>query len=143
MDTVSTKNSKGITFCTISLLPTQDFIYVEWIGFVNEVEASKTACLKIVEFIRRSGKNILLNDNRKQTGPWPPVEQWLGEVWIPGMKTAGLKRFAHLHSPNYFTELSAKNNLKDVVAGIEFGHFNNEKEATTWLTSLNEVQPQV
>ncbi|MEM9829547.1 MAG: hypothetical protein AAF944_02865, partial [Bacteroidota bacterium] len=139
MNTVSIKNSKGVVFCTISALPSEEFIYVEWIGYVNEVEASKTACRKIVDFIEQSGKSILLNDNRKQTGPWPPVEKWLGEVWIPAMKEAGLKMFAHLHSPSYFTELSAKNNLKDILGGIEFGHFKSEEEAKAWLTTPNEV----
>ncbi len=143
METTSIKNSKGIVFCTISLLPKEDLIYVEWIGFVNEAEASKTACWKIVEVIKHSKKSLVLNDNRKQTGPWPPVEEWLGKVWIPGMKDAGLKRFAHVHSPNYFTELSAKNNLKDTVSGIEFGHFNNEKDAKMWLIGLSEVVPKV
>ena len=142
MNTVTTENSRGTMFCTISL-PAENFIYVEWVGFVNEVDASKTACLKIVDFIRKSGKSLVLNDNRKQTGPWPPVEQWLGEVWIPGMRDAGLKRFAHLHSSNVFTELSAKNNLRDTVEGIEFGHFKDEEEAKAWLAGVNEVLPKV
>ncbi|MGD1895023.1 MAG: hypothetical protein ACFB15_31070 [Cyclobacteriaceae bacterium] len=141
--TVNIKNSKDVTFCTISALPSEDYIYVEWIGFVNEIEASKIACRKVVDFIERSGKILLLNDNRKQTGPWPPIEKWLGEVWIPAMRNAGLKMFAHLYSPSYFTELSAKTNLRDTVGGIEFGHFNSEEDAKGWLANQDEALPKV
>ena len=143
MNAVNIKNSKNITFCTISLMPSQNYVYVEWIGFIDEAETSKTACQEVVEFIQHSEKSLLLNDNRRQTGPWPPINKWIGEVWIPSMIEAGLRKFAHIYSPNYFSELSAKKNLRDDVSGIKFGHFSNEKKARKWLVGRSEALPNV
>ena len=85
--------------------------------------------MSVLETIKQSGKKLLLNDNREQTGPWPPTNIWLEETWVPAIRKAGIERFAHLHSSNIFTEMSARKTLGDNASEIAFGHFGSKRRA--------------
>lgn len=127
------ENATGKTFLEVSLLSENNILKCRWIGFVNEIEPSKKACLLIISLIEKYSVKLIFNDNREQTGPWPPINDWLFDVWFPGMKEAGLEKFAHIHSENIFTEISAKSVLQEDILGITFKHFDTPQTATDWL----------
>ena len=133
------ENSKGKVFMEASLQPEGNILYCRWIGLVNEIEPSKKACLLITSLIEKHEVSLVLNDNRDQKGPWPALDDWLGSVWIPGMANAGLKKFAHIHSENFFTEVSAKKILQENIMGITFKHFNSTETAKNWLFEVVNV----
>lgn len=135
MQTLSIKNFNDIDMFKLKLLEDEHILYSEWIGFINDIPMAKESCLAVVDKIEETKVHLLLNDNRQQEGPWPTIDDWLQNVWIPAMSKAGLKYFAHIHSKNIFTKFSASNILSEVKNGIEFRHFDNEKSAKDWLLS--------
>lgn len=113
-----------------------DWLYADWQGYLNE-EGAKKSALAVIKGIKETGTTKVLNDNRNQTGPWPPIDQWLAEVFIPGLKEAGLQYFAYIHSPSVFTQMSASKFANQIINEIEFDHFKDETEARQWLKSKN------
>ncbi len=135
MQPITLKNSKNTDMFKIKLLEKEHIIYSEWIGFISEIDIAKQACLMMVNKIKETKVRLLLNDNRKQLGPWPSIDDWLSTVWIPDMSDAGLKYFAHIHSKSVFTQISANKILSETKNGIEFRHFEDEESAKKWLIS--------
>ncbi|MFC5534798.1 hypothetical protein ACFPQ1_10880 [Rhodocytophaga aerolata] len=45
---------------------------------------------------------------------------------------------AHIHSTNYFTQLSSQNALKNIIDGMKIYHFSGHNEAIKWLNESNE-----
>ncbi|MCU0353068.1 MAG: hypothetical protein MUD08_04900 [Cytophagales bacterium] len=133
MEYSTVSNPKGEEFFHAYHNADENLIHCQWMGFVNDIEAAKQACLAMVSLIRQTQCPNLLNDNRLQTGPWPPINDWLQSVWIPQMANAGLRHFAHIHSENFFTELSAKRVLTEQVGELVFQHFKDEAVARQWL----------
>lgn len=127
------ENSEGKTFLEIDLHQEHNILYCRWIGLITEIESSKEACLLIISLIEKYKVKFLLNDNRDQKGPWPAINEWLGTVWIPGMVEAGLEKFAHIHSENVFTEMSAKRALQEEVIGLTIKHTKSYQSANEWL----------
>ncbi len=74
-----------------------------------------------------------MNEVKNSNGKLMFKINYLEEVWIPGMAEAGLKFFAHIHSDNVFTQLSASRIVSESKHGIEFRHFKDESIAKKWL----------
>ncbi|MEH0154382.1 hypothetical protein V6R21_09575 [Limibacter armeniacum] len=129
-------NSSNQVFFRGEYLPTDNMLNCEWIGFIAEIEPSKEACNKVVELSKKYNSSCVLNDNRNQTGPWPKIDDWLENHWMPSLAAAGVKFIAHIHSPNVFTNFSAQKHFKDTKHGIEFKHFQDEEEAKNWLKEM-------
>lgn len=104
-----------------------------WIGYVtvDEVKAGADACL---ELIRERGAAKLLNDNTHLTGPWDDANEWIATDWMPRALGAGLKRFAHVVSPDIFAALSAEA-MQTKVSEFDFEMriFRAKTEAERWL----------
>jgi hypothetical protein len=127
-------DSKGNVFFDAHYRADLGILHCEWIGFINDIEPAKKACLLMAELIKFYGCKLLLNDNRRQIGPWPAINSWLENTWKPALSAAGLKSFAHIHSENVFTQFTANKVLqKEFSHGIHFGHFENEEIAIAWL----------
>jgi hypothetical protein len=125
-------NSKGQVFFTAEVKP-DNVLYCEWIGYINDIPNTQKACLLMVEIAQRYRCKIVLNDNRRQIGPWPAINEWLETTWKPALAKAGIKWFAHIHSENIFTQISAnKVLLSQISCGIEFHNFDSEPSALAW-----------
>ncbi len=114
-------------------LDQEKIVEPHWIGFVTEKEPAKEACLAIMDCVRDNQASGLLNDNTRQRGPWPELDGWLEGHWLPGLEAAGLKRFAHVHSENIFTSISAQKALKASFNDMAIHHFKSRGEALAWL----------
>ncbi|GAB4399805.1 MAG: hypothetical protein OHK0053_20620 [Microscillaceae bacterium] len=127
------KNAQNLVYFKITYFPETHLVESEWIGFINDVESSKQAYLLMSEFLNQYRCEAILNSNKKQVGPWPKVDEWLAETWLPHMQMTGLKYFAHLHSRNLFTQVSAERAFANIPKGIFLEHFYEEEQARQWL----------
>lgn len=133
------KDSKGEIFFKARYRDNDSILYCEWIGFINDIEPAKKACMRMVELLEEKKCKMLLNDNREQIGPWPPISDFLNDIWKPALAKAGLLAFAHIHSENVFTQFTANRVLNaEKSHGIHFEHFDNEERAIFWLKSIAE-----
>jgi hypothetical protein len=107
------------------------------------VEEVKEACLKGLSLIEKNKCPNLLNDNSQISGPWSGANEWIATVWMPKALSLGLKRFAHVVSPNIFSALSAEQ-LVNKVEGMNFEMriFKTKKEAQQWLKAAQAVNYQ-
>lgn len=115
------------------------FLRIAWIGFINE-ERAKTGILEELAAIQKTNRNLLLVDNREQSGPFPKaIDAWVAEEIAPKILSLGGARFAQVLSQNVFTEFSAKNmennqEINDKQA-IHIANFPTEEAAINWLLS--------
>lgn len=133
MQNVELKNQIGKVFFTLEYDKVNDWLYANWIGFVNveEVIQGATKCLEAFE---QTHCPNFINDNRLLTGPWNKANDWIATVWMPRALEAGLKNFAFVMSPNIFGELSAKEletHLENV--GFVMKNFKDFDLATEWM----------
>ena len=92
--------------------------------------------------------SLLFNDNRNQIGgfDFPEVMEYMNSQWIPKLISNGLRKFAHIISPDLDTKLSTfKLNqiTKEFVVkekdeseiGLEYIMFKDSDVALDWLKS--------
>ena len=125
--------STGKVFYTVEYNEEHQWLYSNWVGYVN-VEDVKKGCNLGVELIRETGCPNLLNDNRQLTGPWRNANEWIAQDWTPRALQVGLKNFAHIASPNVFAEYSAKDlETRLDELGFVLKIFNDVELAQQWL----------
>ena len=133
------KNSQGEVYYTVEYDPLHYWNYSNWIGYVKASDVV-TACEEGLTLIQANRSPRLLNDNRQITGPWHEANDWIATTWMPQALSFGLKRFAHIVSPNVFSALSAQQLVSQVEAmNFEMRIFQDPAVAQEWLrTSLPE-----
>lgn len=135
METIdySVKNKLGEVYFTSVFDDENGWIYNEWKGDLTVDEVIE-ACKVSLEFIEKEKPELVLNDNSRLTGSWDEANEWIAQNWMPRALAAGLKKFAHVISPDVFGALSAEE-LVTKVSGFEMRIFENEEEAKAWLRS--------
>lgn len=125
----------GTTFVKIEYSSDQSWVYVEWIGYQTE-ERSKKGMNKYLDIMQKYKVTQVLNDNRKQTGPYPKgIDSWIAQDWFPRALKAGFKHAATILAEGIFTQLSSKQ-LETTVAGASYKVFQSEYDAKAWLKSV-------
>ncbi len=134
---IEAKNKFNKVYYTVEHDKANNWNYSNWIGFVT-VEEVKEACLKGLALIEKNKCANLLNDNSQISGPWSGANEWIASVWMPKALGLGLKRFAHVVSPNVFSALSAEQ-LVNKVEGLDFEMriFKTKQDAQDWLKSYS------
>ncbi len=135
METIdySVKNKLGQEYFTSVYDEENGWVYNEWKGDVTANEVIE-ACKVSLEFVKKQQPEKILNDNSQLTGSWDEANEWIAQNWMPQALAAGLKKFAHVISPDVFGALSAEE-LVTKVSGFEMRTFESEKEAKAWLKS--------
>ncbi|MEM9828988.1 MAG: STAS/SEC14 domain-containing protein [Bacteroidota bacterium] len=135
METIdfSVKNKLGEVYYSFSFDEENGWIYSEWKGDVTADEVIE-ACKAGIDYIEEKKPEKILNDNSQLTGPWDEANEWIAQNWMPRALAAGLKKFAHVISPDVFGALSAEE-LITKVSGFEMRIFEDEEEAKSWLRS--------
>ena len=127
------QNKRGKVYYTIEYDPANHWNYSNWLGFVS-IEEVIAGCEEGLELIIANGCPSLLNDNRQISGPWSGANEWIVQSWMPRALEAGLKRFAHIVSPNVFSALSAQQLVSRVEdLGFEMRIFEDQPSAEAWL----------
>jgi hypothetical protein len=133
MQKIELRNHVDKVFFTLEYRETENYIYANWIGFVN-VDNVIDGATKVLEAFESTGCPSFVNDNRELTGPWKNANDWIENIWTPRALQAGLKNFAFVVSPNIFGELSAKDlGLRLDNLGFEMRTFKDYEKAVAWI----------
>lgn len=95
-------------FITCEYLQDKNYLYSNWIGSYLPVEDVKNGTLLVLEMIKEYSATTLINDNRELEGVWDEANEFIEKIWMPQAIDAGLKKFAHILSPNLYAQLSAE-----------------------------------
>lgn len=113
-----------------------NWIYVNWKGF-QLVDSVKSGCEEILKCVEKYDCPHVLNDNTLVSGVWAGAAEWGATNWFPRMKVAGVRKFAWIYSPSYFSKLSTDITISyapDELLKDEFlKTFFNIEEAKSWL----------
>jgi hypothetical protein len=127
----SVKNKLGEVYFTSSYDEANGWIYNEWKGEVT-VDEVIDACKVSIEYLEEQKSSKILNDNSQLKGSWDEANEWIAQNWMPRALAAGLKKFAHIISPDVFGALSAEE-LVTKASDFEMRIFDNRADAEAWL----------
>lgn len=115
-------------------------LYVNWIGF-QLVDSVKNGCEKMLDFVRQYHCSKVLNDNTNVRGIWAGAAEWGATDWFPRMKEAGVKYFAWVYSPSFYSKMSTdvtiENASEELLANNFIRTFFDYKEAQQWLQEVD------
>ncbi len=134
-------NSKGHVIFQIEYIEADDYVVAQWFGFVNEIGISKQAFSLIIDYLHHYKCRALLHNSHQQVGPWPKLDAWLQDTWLPELAQTNLRYFAHVHSKNAFTQSSARTILKAIDSRIQLQYFYYAPAAETWLVERGHSTP--
>lgn len=125
------KNRLGEIYFSSTYAEDNGWIYNEWKGDVTVDEVIE-ACKVSLDYLEKQPSAKILNDNSQLTGSWDEANEWIAQNWMPRALASGLKKFAHIISPDVFGALSAEE-MVTKVSDFEMRIFNNRAEAEAWL----------
>jgi hypothetical protein len=101
------------------------------------VEQVQAGAMIVLDFVKKTGANKLLNDTREVEGSWDAANEWLATEWMPLVIGAGLRLFAHIYSPDLYAKLAAEF-MKDgfeqsAKDAFQMMMFADQQEAEEWL----------
>lgn len=112
-------------------------LYCQWKGYLSEALAMM-GCEKILEALPvfRCGK--VLNNITDAVGACIPAASWIAEDWFPRMVIAGLSKFAWIHSPSVFSQVSINEILRLMEGNKMMNSFNNVPAGMQWLMTSRD-----
>lgn len=132
------KDQDGKVFFTLEYLQDKGIFYAAWFGSYLSVEQVKQGALLFLDEIASHSTSKLMNDNRQLEGVWDEANEWLAAEWMPAVIVRGLKKFAHIYSPDLYARLSAEfmqDNSQQFPEGFDLRLFDNQEDAEEWLLS--------
>lgn len=120
------------TYIVIELNHLENFIYVNWRGFVN-YDTVTAGCEMILQCMEEHQCYKILNDNTNVEGMWAGASKWVGQEWMPRMGAAGMQCFAWVYSSSTLSRLSTDKSLKYVRDFECISTFENVEDAQEWL----------
>ncbi len=134
------KDQEGNVFFTLEYLEDKGIFYAAWFGSYLSVEQVKQGALLFLDEISSHPTSKLMNDNRQLEGVWDEANEWLATEWMPAVIVKGLKKFAHIYSPDLYARLSAEfmqDNSRQFPEGFDILLFDNQEDAEEWLMKEN------
>jgi len=138
MNEVKLTNDLGSQFFHAFTEMDGNLIFTDWNGFVtvDDVKAGAIEVLKLLEYHKAP---MLLNSNEKLEGSWDEANEWIASEWMPKAIGLGLKRFAHIVSPEIFGALSAEEMVERAAEfDFELRTFQDVESAKAWLKSESQ-----
>ena len=134
------RNSFGHPYLTISHEPENNWIRNEWTGVLS-VDSVMQGAQAVLDEMRRTGCQYLLNDNRAVVGSWNQANDWIATTWMPQALALGLRRFAHLVAPGTFVQASAEEMRKRAADRFAMELFADADEGAAWLRAAQVAAP--
>lgn len=131
MRTVLT-NSFDKVFLTIEFDAANNWVYTSWRG-VLPTERVIQGCQATIDFLQETPCIHILNDNREVIGSWSAANEWIAQNWMPQVLAMGLRRFAHVVSPDIFGQASAVELVTRIGTSLEMRLFQDIELAKAWL----------
>lgn len=119
-------------FLTVSSDTDNNWLYADWHGQVNS-EDVMTGSLLLLDLMRKSECNKLLNNNTNLSGIWADAAIWGAEEILPQLYQAGCRYMAWVYSPETYSRLSTKLVLEHATAAIVLETFDDLSTACEWL----------
>lgn len=126
------RNSFGQVYLTITPVPADGWIYIEWCGVLS-VDSVMQGAEAVLTVMQEVGGSYLLNDNRAVVGSWNQANAWIAENWMPRAVAFGLRRFAHVVPPGTFVQASAEEMRKRAADQFAMELFTSLEDAKEWL----------
>nr|WKN39872.1 STAS/SEC14 domain-containing protein [Tunicatimonas sp. TK19036] len=130
---ISVQNALDKEFLHMDYNETTHWLYTRWMGDVT-LEDVKKGGEEILKQVQVHSCAKVLNDNRDVTGSWDEANDWIQQDWMPRMIAAGLRKFAHIISPDIFAAMSVEE-MATRASGYEMRIFEDIGEAKAWLRS--------
>ena len=108
------------------------WLYADWKGQQDKLSV-QAGCQQVLEWVRRTQCQKMLNDNSSLTGHWEEPSRWLGEDFFMSLAEAGLHYLAWVHSPNYLSRRALDDALSFVSEPMIVS-FEDVASAYTWLS---------
>jgi len=121
-------------FILIEFNHEDDWMSVNWRGIVNHHDVM-AGCGEMLHFVKDRQIMDILNDNTHVEGMWSGASKWIGEVWFPALREAGLQHFAWVLSPSTLSRLSTDKTLKHTKSPDYIKTFYDLDLAADWLRS--------
>ncbi|MEJ8801414.1 hypothetical protein [Pontibacter sp. H249] len=128
------KHEQGDVF--LMFTSKKDYIEARWFGHINADDVI-TAAKVYLELLKKQPNPKLLNDKTEASGDWEEANDWMEYEWLPQVRTAGLKCFAHVYSHNMFSKLSARDLYLRIIPDLQMENFLHRKDAVKWLKSCD------
>ncbi len=110
--------------------PENDWLYIDWKGEHNQ-ESSQAACKLMLECLRASQSQKILNDNSNITRTNMQLTLW-GAWWLEQMRQAGLQYIAWVLPPNLL-DRQAVESIVHAIDTPRVGTFDDVASAYVWL----------
>ena len=132
---VALKKVFGEVYLRIELMPEDAFVNAQWSGVQSE-ETVKDGGFKILDMVRTSGCNKLLNSNKNVIGSWDMALEWAENVWAPAVRAAGLHYLAQVYPTSIYASMTIESLLPRIDGNFEIRTFDDEEDAENWLRSV-------
>jgi hypothetical protein len=132
---IELENRTGSKYIILQADKTGQWVYNDWRGVLAKGDVIEGATL-VLEAIRKTCYNKVLNDNTNLLGSWEGANEWIQNEWTPTAKRLGLQYFAHVLSPDRYAQLSAEQMQKNTSGNFEMRLFGDINKAKEWLLSV-------
>lgn len=128
---IKLSNPKSI-FIELNRDSSMQCIVATWKGLLS-FDDVKMGALAVLDELKVTGYQMLMNDNREVLGDWRMANEWIMNEWLPVALTHDLRKFAHILSPYYYGKLSIEDLKSKIGNQLEIGIFMTEEDARHWL----------
>ena len=111
----------------------QSILYADWSGVLDAGRA-RLGCTTILDVLKPHSFTKVLNNNSKVTGHYPGAIEWVGKVWFPEMYDLGIRHFAWVYSPAFYTQIGTDEVVR-LSSKVEIQTFYELSQACQWLLS--------
>ncbi|MFD2244855.1 hypothetical protein [Pontibacter ruber] len=121
-------------YLTIKWHEEKGYLLADWSGILDANRA-RAGCTQVLQCLNQQPASKILNNNTKVTGHYPGAIDWVGRVWFPSMHSLGVKYFAWVYSPDFYTQL----NIDEIVrlsSKVKIQTFYDLESAELWLLHL-------
>ncbi len=108
-------------------------LLADWSGVLYP-DRARSGCTTILDILSKQPFSRILNNNTKVTGHYPGALDWTGRVWFPEMFRLGVRYFAWVYSPAFYTQISTDEVIK-MSSKVTIETFYEIADAREWLLS--------
>ncbi|MEJ8802298.1 hypothetical protein [Pontibacter sp. H249] len=134
-DKSSAKELFRSDFLTITAQPDGDYLLADWSGVLDATKA-RMGCTTVLEILKTNPHSKILNNNTRVTGHYPGAIDWVGTVWFPMMSSLGVKWFAWVYSPEFYTQLGTDEVIR-LSSQVKICTFYDIEDAKQWLATYS------
>ena len=132
---VELKTEQGETYLTLTHDQDRNVIYLNWTWkYQYGFKVIKESMPEVIDFVKKTGATGGLEDLRTVQDTWDPINEWIGEVWVPGLLDVGIKYWVLIEPEEFFAELSAELMKDGIVAnGLPTVFVKSIEEGQRWI----------